>query len=102
MAQFYISGIWQPNARITEVMLHPALQGGGVGRGTRTSEQAVINRINQRDVVHTITWNYTTREWNLGAQVTVVQEYGRNILRTVPNATVKDNLDNMIRMENFF
>jgi hypothetical protein len=102
MANFYISGTWQTANRITDVMLHSAASDGGYTVGRKTSEQAVINLINQGNAVYTIMWNYNNGSWTIGARVIVVQEYGRNILRTNPNTTVRDNLDNLIRMEYFF
>ncbi|WP_422091316.1 DUF3892 domain-containing protein [Tenacibaculum ovolyticum] len=44
-----------------------------------------------------ITWGYP--EWQIGALVTYVNNNNREYLRTVPNATQKDNLDNAINMK---
>jgi hypothetical protein len=43
------------------------------------------------------TWGYPN--WQIGALVTVVTIGNVEYLRTVSNASVKDNLDNSINME---
>lgn len=102
MATYYITGVWKnDDHRITHVMLHRLNDNGTWTRGAKTSEQDVIRLIDNDHNVSTRIWNYTNAVWAPGARVIVVNEFGRRILRTVPDARVTDNLDNSIRMEFF-
>lgn len=104
MATLYISGVWKSADKITHVMLHSVGVNNILSRGTKTSEQSVIDRINKPgsvDIVYTIMWNYTDCKWVTGSQVLVVREGYGEILRTHRDKTVKNNLDNLLRMENF-
>jgi hypothetical protein len=46
--------------------------------------------------IKTITWGYPG--WNLGASVIVFTIGNKEYLKTVANASIKDNLDNSINM----
>ena len=103
MATFYVTGVWKTGDKITHVMLHSINANNTLNKGVKTAEQTVINQINRvgGDIVYTLTWNYTDASWTTGAQVLVVREGYGEILRTHRDKTVKNNLDNLIRMESF-
>lgn len=98
MATYYISGVWfTENNTITHVNLHPS-SNNNLGKGTKTVESTVISLIENKHVVRTVTWNYTTAKWREGADVKVVELNGKKYLRSQKDSTVRDNLDNLIRM----
>ena len=103
MATLYITGVWKTGDKITHVMLHAVNPNIQTNKGEKTAEQSVVNRINKigGDTVFTLIWDYTNARWSTGAQVLVVKELYGEILRTHRDKTVKNNLDNLLRMENF-
>lgn len=97
-ADYFISGVWKDDSeRITDVMLHTVNENNSFNMGVKTSELNAINLIKLKKTIKTITWNYPGYE--LGAFVTVVNIGNKEYLRTVANATAKDNLDNSINMK---
>lgn len=96
-ADYYISGVWKNNTGIiTDVMLHSVDEDNSFNLGVKTSELNVITLLKSQKKIKTITWNYP--DWNIGATVIVVSIGSKEYLKTVPNATQKDNLDNSISM----
>ncbi|NCP07192.1 MAG: hypothetical protein COZ16_04070 [Flavobacteriaceae bacterium CG_4_10_14_3_um_filter_31_253] len=96
-ADYFISGVWKDNSeRITDVMLHTVNDNDSFQFGVKTSESSVINLLKVNKTIKTITWEYP--DWYIGAFVTYVTIGSNEYLRTVANATVKDNLDNSINM----
>jgi hypothetical protein len=99
-ADYFISGVWKDNAGdVTHVMLHEVNEKNEYKKGEKNPLRTVINLINRNKLVMTITWGYPG--WKKGALVTVVSENGKEYLRTVANATEKDNLDNSLQMKDF-
>jgi hypothetical protein len=99
-ADYLITGIWVDDAdKITHVMLHEDSE-TNFSRLGKTSESEVIKLIKQNKTVRTITWNYPS--WKKGALVEYATRNGKEYLRTNPNSTEKDNLDNSLRMSVFF
>jgi hypothetical protein len=97
-ADYFISGVWKDNSeRITDVMLHTVNENNSFNMGVKTSESNAINLIKLKKTIKTITWNYPG--YDVGALVTVVNIGNKEYLRTVANATAKDNLDNSINMK---
>ena len=97
-ADYFISGVWKDNSeRITDVMLHTVNENNSFNMGVKTSESNAINLIKLKKTINTITWNYPG--YDVGALVTVVNIGNKEYLRTVANATAKDNLDNSINMK---
>ncbi|SDH61300.1 DUF3892 domain-containing protein [Winogradskyella thalassocola] len=98
LANFFISGVWKDvNDNITHVLLHKVNDDNSFKFGDKTDEQTVIKLLKQKFLIKTITWGYPN--WSIGAKVTYVSNNGREFLRTVANATVKDNLDNSLNMK---
>lgn len=96
-ADYFISGVWKDNSeRITDVLLHTVNDDNSFQYGVKTSESSAINLIKVKKTIKTITWNYPG--YDIGALVTVVNIGNKEYLRTVANATAKDNLDNSINM----
>lgn len=98
LADYFISGVWKDNSeRITDVMLHTVNENNSFNMGVKTSELSAINLLKLKKTIKTITWSYPN--WTIGASVLVVNVGGREYLRTVANASIKDNLDNSIDMK---
>lgn len=92
MVDYFITGVWKnPNGNITDVFLHENGE-SGFKKGIKASEKSVIQLINKGKSIKTLIWNYP--DWKQKAEVIVVQDY----LRTKPNGSEKDNLDNLIDM----
>lgn len=103
MASYFISGVWKDNnGRITHVFVHPYDQQNNVfNPGTKQTEAAVIAAIRLGHTYQTLNWSYTDVSWRIGASVGVVQEGGTTYLRTARDASVQDNLDNLINLQGF-
>ncbi len=96
-ADYFVSGVWKDNSkRITDVMLHIVNDNDSFQLGVKTSESSTISLLKLNRTIKTITWGYP--DWHIGASVTYVTIESNEYLRTVANATVKDNLDNSISM----
>jgi hypothetical protein len=92
MIDYFITGVWKDkNGNITDVFLHKNGE-SGFEKGIKAPEKSVIELINKGKSIKTLVWNYPS--WKQKAEVIVVQNY----LRTKPNSTEKDNLDNLIDM----
>ncbi len=101
-AQYFITGVWfqtEGNSiYISHVMLHPANSDENLNGGVKTSKDDVIAKIKSGLIIKTLRWDYVKRTWIRGA-VVHYETVGKNqYLRTVPDTTVSDNLDNMINM----
>jgi hypothetical protein len=99
-ADYFISGVWKDTSGIiTHVMLLSVNEENQYAKGVKASCTTVIRLLKIEKQIMTVTWGYPG--WKKGAIVTVVSENGKEYLRTVPNATEKDNLDNSIPMNDF-
>lgn len=97
LADYFISGVWKDQLeRITDVMLHVVNDNNSFQLGVKTSESSAIALLNSKKTIKTITWDYPG--WNIGASVIVHAVGNKEYLKTVANATLKDNLDNSINM----
>ena len=96
-ADYFISGVWKDNSeRITDVLLHTVNDDNSFLFGVNTSASSAINLLKVNKTIKTVTWGYP--DWHIGASITYVTIGSNEYLRTVANATVKDNLDNSISM----
>lgn len=98
MANYYITGVWKAAGVITSVMLHNVDYSNNLLLGKKTAEQSAIALIEAGHNIKTLKWDYSKGWWSTGASVTVVQLGLKKFLRTSKDATVTDNLDNLILM----
>ncbi|AWM14741.1 hypothetical protein DI487_13325 [Flavobacterium sediminis] len=98
---YYITGVWKDNqGRITDVMLHTVNNNGTFQtRGKKNNKKDVIKLIKNGKVIKTLVWDYPG--WNLGAVVTYETINNEEYLRSVKDASTKNNLDNSLQMECF-
>jgi hypothetical protein len=102
-ADYLISGVWfledENHKHVSHVNLHLD-NDSKVGSGKKTAKEDVIALIEKGNTVKTIRWIYQSRLWDQGALVDVYHLNRKNYLRTVPDASESDNLDNMLPMDN--
>lgn len=105
MANYLISGIWKSTHGTSEYVSYVALHeytSTGYNAGNKTSKDAVIKLIKAGHTVETMRWNYRTAGWEPGAIVEYETRNGVEYLRTHKDATVTDNLDNMIDLDGLY
>jgi len=99
---YFITGIWETtynNSKfISHVLLHKNTD-AGFERGVKTSREDVVKLIDGKHNVMTLRWDYNTASYKSGAYVEVIEISSIRYLRTHKDATVNDNLDNMIKMD---
>ncbi len=104
-ADYLVSGVWFKeigNSKyVSHVMLHEDLGDTVRIPGVKRTKDEVINLIKSNKAVYTIKWNYDSANWSKGAQVGYERINGVDYLRTHPDASVTDNLDNLLRMVSF-
>jgi len=97
-ANYLISGVWKDsNDNITYVMLHPVNDGNSWNMGEKTTEASTIKLLKNGNVIKTLVWEYPG--WEIKSRVTYITRAGREFLRSDSNASIKDNLDNLISMK---
>ena len=85
---------------ISHVWLHEDT-GDSVSSGKEQTKDEVIKLIDKEKTIKTIRWNYQTAKWSQGAVVQTEKLDGVRYLRTHPDATKSDNLDNLLRLTTF-
>lgn len=97
-ADYLISGVWKDTQkRITDVMLHSVNDGDTFNVGEKTAEAIAISLLKKGKTMRTVVWKYPN--WNIKTNVIVVDANGKDYLRSEPNTSVEDNLDNLISMK---
>src|SRR3982751_2757594 len=98
---YYITGVWKSDVVITDVFLHKVTASNHFAQGIKKTVKTVIALVEAGSWIMTLKWNYQTERRRPGARIEVVTEFFSKYLRTVKDATVQDNLDNMINMVGF-
>jgi len=73
---------------------------GGWDKGQKVSEQQAITLLKNGNTLTTQRWDYQHARWVTGAEVGIEKVNNREILRTKPDASVMDNLDNLFNYHN--
>lgn len=81
------------NGNVTSVLMHEDTGKSVLSRGIKTKNE-VIALIKSGYTFKTILWGYPN--WIKGADVHIVKISNEEYIRTDPNKTGKDNLDNLI------
>ncbi|MCW3074263.1 MAG: hypothetical protein JWP69_1332 [Flaviaesturariibacter sp.] len=100
-ADYIITGVWYADGHISHVFLHPDNGEKHMTTGSKKTRQQVINLLKAGHTVMTGKWAYVSHEWTRGVQV---DHYTRNnveYLRTHPDETKSDNLENMLPLSEF-
>ncbi|MDB4926326.1 DUF3892 domain-containing protein [Mucilaginibacter sp.] len=103
-ADYLISGAWfaetATSKYISHVMLHVDNdEAGGVGH-KRTKDEVIMLLKNNKTVC-TIKWNYSDSSWSLGAWIGFESVDGIEYLRSHPDNSIANNLDNSLPMAAF-
>lgn len=102
MAHYFISGVWKQSGIITDVYVHPYDPTSNTfSPGSKVSEAVVIQSIRGGNIYQTLNWNYSAVSWRKGAIVMIVREGNKDYLRTGKDATIENNLDNLINLQGF-
>lgn len=102
VANYYITGVWKDaQGRISYVMLHDVFDNNNfnANRGVKTSRADAIRLLKNHFSIMTLTFAYPG--WNRGAYVIYETVGLQEFLKTVPNSTTKDNLDNSFPFDSF-
>lgn len=97
-SDYYISAVSKDiKGRVTHVMLHEVTDDTSFRNGIKRDKEVVIQYIKKGYIIKTVTWNYPT--WIIGARVTYETVNNVEYLRTVPDASVHNNLDNSFPLD---
>lgn len=105
MAHYAISGVWKDTTGvITDYAIHLVTKHETPGmvminKAQKYSKAKAIELV-ASNIIHTAVWNYTKQLWTLGAEVKSVGTFPNKYLRTEKDATVRDNLDNLLNYWN--
>ncbi|RKS14290.1 DUF3892 domain-containing protein [Flavobacterium sp. 120] len=100
-SHYYITGVWKDaQQRITDVMLHEVIDDSNFKNGAKKTKAEVVQLIKNNYIVKTLIWGYPT--WNVGAKVIYETVNFVEYLRSIPDTSIKNNLDNSIPMDAFF
>lgn len=103
-ADYLISGIWFSGTGTSKYVSHVMLHidnGDSIATGLKKTKDEVISLITAKKTVMTIKWNYSSASWSSGAIVGTEKVNGVEYLRTHKDASVSDNLDNLLQMLSF-
>lgn len=97
MAVYRISGIWKDKDNvITDYAFHKVSR-DGASRAERKTKSEAIDLLELNDnTATTWVWNYKSKKWNIGENVSVVNGSSGKYLRSDPDNTLTDNLEHLI------
>lgn len=100
MAKYYISAIRKSNvdSHITHVLVHSPISEGRFYKGIVYSKSDII-RLMADNTFRTATYDYTNGCWRNGAEVGKVRIGGVEYLRTDRDASPRDNLGNLLLID---
>ena len=103
MANFYVSGVYKnADGIITHLVVHaeitedPANNTFWFGKGVKMTEKEVIALRNAGNVLQVILWNFSDQLWNAKAEINVIGADYNAYLRSTPDKSLADNLDNLL------
>jgi hypothetical protein len=101
-AHYFISGVWHNTTGtrnyISHVLLHKADPDGTFYLGEKKTKNEVLALLDAGYVIRTIYWDYESAVFQRGAEVHPERLGTNRYLRSSPDATVIDNLDNLVDM----
>ena len=100
-SKFGITGVWfkenkTGSEHISNVLLHE-IYNNTVLRGEKRTKDEIVALL-RTETINTLRWNYQEGIWTWGAKVTTETRNGIVYLRTVPDNTTSNNLDNILNM----
>lgn len=100
-SDYIITGVKYSNGHISHVWISVDNGEEDMNPGQMVTKNRVISLIKQGYNVHTGKWNYHTLHWIIGAPVSYFKRDGEEYLRTHPDYTDTDNLENMLPLHFF-
>ncbi|SDF61846.1 DUF3892 domain-containing protein [Chitinophaga filiformis] len=100
MSTYYITAIRKSNndSHITHVLVHSPTDRGRLSKGAVHTKADIITHMKQHSF-KTAIYNYTNGDWNEGADVGVVRVGSIDYLRTDRDSTARDNLGNLLLID---
>lgn len=101
MSKFYVTAIREginPSS-ITHVLVHSPLSPGRLSKGRILTKNEVISLINLGNTYSTATYNYLHGSWYEGANIGTVRVGYNTYLRTDRDSTARDNLGNLLLID---
>ena len=96
MAEYAISGVWKSKDIITDYAIHP-IKNRKVELAEKYTKKQAVNLLSKAgNSARTAIWNYSTKKWNWGTDVEVVDDAPEKYLRTTQDKTLIDNLAHLI------
>lgn len=99
MAKYYVTGVWKnTNGVITHIQVNAPVTSGVLRPYAKwTVAQGVQFLGTAGNQLSSATWSYQATNWKEGEKIIVVNQTLK-YLRTAPDNTVRDNLDNLLPM----
>lgn len=100
-AHYFITGVWfatTPHRHVSHVLLHEVNDDDSWNKGVKTDKDSVIALLDKNYVIKTKIWNYSQADWETGAAVGSERLSSGRYLRSNPDKTARDNIDNLIRL----
>jgi hypothetical protein len=102
MSQFYITAVRYSTTNpqhITHVLVHtPTAMSGRLNRGQERTKNQVIADLAYNNY-NTALYNYNKGTWTEGAAVSTIEILGVTYLRTLADSTRRDNLGNLLHID---
>ncbi|QNN44494.1 DUF3892 domain-containing protein [Pedobacter roseus] len=101
MSLFYVTAIRHSSdpAFISHILIHSPNGKGRMNKGVILSKADVINHLENGHEFKTAVFNYSTGQWNNGADIGTVRIGLTTYLRTDKDSTTKDNLGNLLLID---
>lgn len=98
MSKFYVTAIREGAnpSFITHVLVHSPVSAGRLSKGRILSKDEVISSMNLGHTYTTATYNYSNGSWSEGANIGTVRIGYITYLRTDRDSTARDNLGNLL------
>lgn len=98
---YIITAIKHNNGHISHVWICRDQGEDDMAIGSMMTKNYMINLLKAGSVVYTAKWAYNAPKWKIGARVSYETQNGIEYLRTHPDETTTDNLENMIDLRSF-
>lgn len=101
MSTFYITAVRYSSTNpkhITHVLVHTSTNNNRLNKGQEKTKDQVIADL-KNNTYRTAIYNYTNGFWGAGAQVSTVELSNVIYLRTQPDSTERDNLGNLLHID---
>lgn len=103
MAKYFVTGVFKDAKKvITHLALHQVGENNIFQVGKKTSVADAVSLIDSGNQLSTIRWDYKDASWHHGAKIIVVKDGLTRFVKTVPDAQLIDNLDNMINLNSLY